>query len=317
MLVSNGRGCIACLLSFLVGISFFRPCFAFAPLHTSNPSCKIWTSPRSCTNEYAGFSLTRRRQSINQHFFANAVLFGKKQDDWTQASSIFRYLQRSSDGTKGAFEAGVETALVLGNPQQRTRWKKDISERFSWIPPSMLSGCVDGLASAFAAIAPKDLQKALKPGGLEKVRSKIEADFVNNLRAQPIIRKLPIPNDEKKKLMEYLVDLSLDFFLKDLEPILAAPSVKLQALDRERREILNRMSFQQRVWYRLRYKPKATIALGLFSLWTVFVTLSFVKPNQNVDLKVKLLFSFVSGAFLQFITTIRSIVVKVKGINSM
>eukprot|EP00535_Pseudo-nitzschia_heimii_P006454 CAMPEP_0197174562 /NCGR_PEP_ID=MMETSP1423-20130617/1027_1 /TAXON_ID=476441 /ORGANISM="Pseudo-nitzschia heimii, Strain UNC1101" /LENGTH=236 /DNA_ID=CAMNT_0042623505 /DNA_START=440 /DNA_END=1149 /DNA_ORIENTATION=+ len=228
--------------------------------------------------------------------------------------SILRFLQGFSFEIKDAVEAGVETALVLRNKQQRTQWTKDVNERFPWIPPSVVSGCVDGLASAFADIAPKDLQKALKPGGLEKVRSRIEADFVRNVQAQPVVRKLPIPNDDKKKLVEHLVDLSLDFFLKDIEPVLAAPSMKLRVLDRERREILSCMSLRQRIWYRLRYKPKTTIALGLVSLWTVFATLFYALPNQNVDLKIKNLFSFLAGVFPKFNATAQSIVVKLNGI---
>lgn len=295
MVGSIRAGFLPFLLFLLFGNNFRRSCFGFIfkPPYTPFRSWKglTFTSPSSGTKGYSGLSFTRRRQSNNQHFFSDTALFVKKKNDWRQSSSIFRYLPGSSFESKGALEAGVKTALRLGNKHQRTQWTKDVSKRFSLIPPSMVSGCVDGLASAFAAIAPKDLQKALKPGGLEKVRSKIETDFVRNLRTKPIIQRLPIPNDDKTKLVEFLVELSLDFFLKDIGPILAAPSVKLQELDRERREIQNRMSFRQRVWYRVRYKLTTTVALGLMSLWTVFVTVFFV---QSTDFKIKSFFSLLN-----------------------
>jgi hypothetical protein len=163
----------------------------------------------------------------------------------------------------------------------------------------MLSRCIDGLASAFAAVAPKDLQNALQPGGLEKVRSKIEADFVSNMNAQPIIQQLPMPKDDKIKLVSYLVDLSLDFFMKDLESALAAPSVKLRVLDQERREILRYMSVWQFTSYRLRHKSKSTIALGLLSLWTIGITLLYFRQNHNIVVSIqhqfKPFFSFFSS----------------------
>mmetsp|Transcript_16354 Transcript_16354/g.37860 ORF Transcript_16354/g.37860 Transcript_16354/m.37860 type:complete len:318 (-) Transcript_16354:1160-2113(-) len=316
MMASIRAGCLPSLLSLLVGFCCSQLCssFAFRALHGPNLTRYKWKLPSRCNKEYSGFSFTRQHPLNNLRIFPNTVLFGKNKNDGPETLSILRFLQGFSFEIKDAVEAGVETALVLRNKQQRTQWTKDVNERFPWIPPSVVSGCVDGLASAFADIAPKDLQKALKPGGLEKVRSRIEADFVRNVQAQPVVRKLPIPNDDKKKLVEHLVDLSLDFFLKDIEPVLAAPSMKLRVLDRERREILSCMSLRQRIWYRLRYKPKTTIALGLVSLWTVFATLFYALPNQNVDLKIKNLFSFLAGVFPKFNATAQSIVVKLNGI---
>lgn len=197
-------------------------------------------------------------------------------------SSILRRLPFPKTSKRNTIESGlVETALVLGNKQRRDQWIKEASMKFWWIPPKTLSACTDGLASAFCAVAPKDLKNALRPGGLESFRSKIGSKVVRNLKEQAIVKSLPLPKDDKNKLVEYLVDLSLDFFLRDLEETLATPSAKLAALDREKSEILQYMSLRDIVWYNLKYKPRSTLGWGLFSLWSVGVTVWFVQQNRS------------------------------------
>mmetsp|Transcript_20543 Transcript_20543/g.41976 ORF Transcript_20543/g.41976 Transcript_20543/m.41976 type:complete len:351 (+) Transcript_20543:223-1275(+) len=198
----------------------------------------------------------------------------------SDGESALKYLGSKNKKTN-MIETGVETALVLGDKRRRKQWTQDVSKQFPWIPTEILSVCVDGLATAFATVAPKDLKKALQPGGLEKTRSKIGGDVVRNLQGQPIIQQLPLPKEDKRKLLAHLVDLSLDFFLKDVESAMAAPSVKLHALDRERQEIRKYMSVWQRAGYRLRYKPRSTICLGVLSLWTVFATVAFCRENYS------------------------------------
>ena len=292
-----------------------------------------------------GFVPTRswKRQSIppnaSQYYVkGNAIkrtplLFGKrKANDLPlpksfSISSILRILPIPKTSKHKTIESGmVETALVLGNKQRRDQWIKEASMNFGWIPPKVLSSCIDGLASAFCAVAPRDLKDALKPGGLESVRAKIATKMVRNLKEQPIVKNLPLPRDDKNKLVEYLVDLSLDFFLRDLEQTLAAPSTKLAALDREKREILQYMTIREIVWYNLKYRPKSTIGWGLFSLWSVGITVWFVHQNRNsilvgvqqiaaslftgVQEFLSLSFSFLSGVMVQGISYAKSFISK-------
>ena len=298
---------------FYLGIGNLLICSSVGFINTSP-----WTLRRSHSSIISTLPSTSAkidsRQSNYRYFVSKTALFGRNKKSilprkWKKATSIFNKGNRRFEKKNDPIEAGVGTVLVLGNKQRRTQWTKDVSKEFSWIPPKMLSSCIDGLASAFEAVAPKDLQNALQPGGLEKVRSKIEADFVRYLKVQPIIRQLPMPKDDKNKLVSYLVDLSLDFFMKDLESALAAPSVKLRALDQERREILRYMSVRQLAWYRLRHKPKSTIALGLLSLWAMGITLLYFRQNHNIALSIrhhftafKSLFSFLATALVQMIS---------------
>ena len=270
---------------------------------------------------------------VKTNAIRRSSLFGKrKTNDPSRGtppsiSSILQILPFPKSSRDKKIESGVvETALVLGNKQRRDEWIKEAGTKFGWIPPETLSACADGLASAFCAVAPKDLKNALKPGGLESVRSKIGSKVVRNLKEQPIVQSLPLPKDDKNKLVEYLVDLSLDFFLKDLEETLAAPSTKLAALDREKREILQYMSLREIFWYNLKYKPRSTLGWGLFSLWSVGVTVWFVQQNRSSilmgmqQITASLLvagqqflsssLSFLSGAVVQGISYLKSLVSK-------
>jgi len=261
----------------------------------------------------------------NRHFHLQTALFERKNSNflprkWLKASSMLQFLPGFSSKEKGyrrfetkndTFQSGVEAALVLGNQERRAQWTKDVGKKFSWIPPEMLSMCIDGLASAFVAVAPKDLQKALQPGGLEKVRSEVEADFVRHLQNQPMVRKLPMAQNDKDKLVAYLVNLSLAYFLKDLESALEAPSEKLRHLDRERRDIQRYMSVRQLVWYRLRYKPATTIAVAFLSIWTICITFLFLQQNHHhtiviIQKQFTSLYSFLAGTLIQWISNVRS-----------
>ena len=256
-----------------------------------------------------------RSQTNYRCSFSTTTLFGQYKNNGQRQQSIFRSLLNfslkinDSDGESRIInfgskkknpiiETGLETALVLGNKKRRIQWTRDVSKQFPWIPSEILLTCVAALATSFASVTPKDLKKALRPGGLDKARSKIETDVVRNLQRQPIIQQLPLPKDDKNKVLTHLVNFSLDFFLKDIESILAAPSEKLRVLDQERREIQKYMSFWQLSWYRLRYKPKMTIIVGLLSLSTVYSTYIFYRQHQiviQVKQSMGFLFSSLKG----------------------
>lgn len=329
--MSSANACLFRL--FYLQIISFSICssagFANTPLRilTRHPSGTTSTSTSTNASSEINSLVSSPIQVIsnNRHFHSKTALFERKKNaslprKWQKASSILRLLPGFSSKEKGyrrfdtkndTFQTGLEAALVLGNQERRAQWTKDVGKKFSWIPPEMLSMCIDGLASAFVAVAPKDLQKALQPGGLEKVRSKVEADFVRHLQNQPMVRQLPMAQNDKDKLVAYLVNLSLAYFLKDLESALEAPSEKLRHLDRERREIQRYMSVRQLVWYRLWYKPATTIAVAFLSIWTICITFLFLQQNHNktiviIQQQISLLFSFLAGAFIQWISIVRS-----------
>ena len=176
----------------------------------------------------------------------------------------------------------MDAALVLGDKKRQSVFKQDLGKQFPFIPPAVLDVCMDALSTSFDNVAPSDLKKALKPGGLEKVRPKIEAKAVKSLKTQQMIKDLPLSDEDKTKLLEYVVKLSLDYLLEDAQAALVAPALKLQTLEREQYEIRRYMSFWQLSWYRLRYFPVRTIGCSMILSWTVFLTLQYYKDTALV-----------------------------------
>lgn len=288
-------------------------------------SAYVSLSPKNhqCISIESFGTTSRRCSKSNTHsFVSETALFGKQNRRHFSKKrklpipSLVRLLpviSSNKNSKTAAIDASLETALVLGDKQRRAQWTRDASQRFSWIPPVVLSTCIDRLASAYEAVAPRDLRRALRPGGLPKVRSKIQTQVVQKL--QPILQSLPLPNSDKEQLVEYLVDLSLDFFLKDLEVKLAAPSTKLVALEKERRQILRSMTIREIIWYWLRFKPKTMIGLGLLSAWSICVTMWFVQEHHNrivVGLQQFLSLSilFLTRIFFQGLSSAHSLFLK-------
>jgi hypothetical protein len=168
--------------------------------------------------------------------------------------------------------SGVETALLLGSKKRQAVFKKDITSKFPFLPPAVLDACLDALSSSFESVAPSDLKKALQPGGLDKVRPKLESQVIENVKNQDVIKGIPLPNKDKESLVKYVVTLSFDYLLGDAQAALQAPALKLQTLSREQYEIRKFMSFREIVWYRLRYQPIQTVSLTLLIGWSLFLT---------------------------------------------
>lgn len=180
-------------------------------------------------------------------------------------------------------DSGVEAALVLGNKKRQSVFKQNLNKKFPWIPPGVLDTCMDALSASFENVAPSDLKKALQPGGLEKVRPGLESKIVKSLKTQDMIMDIPLKDDDKTKLLEYIVKLSLDYLLEDAQAALQAPSLQLQTLEREQSEIRRYMSVWQITWYRFRYFPLRSIGLALLVAWSGFLTYQFYKETVIVS----------------------------------
>eukprot|EP00536_Pseudo-nitzschia_multiseries_P003249 jgi/Psemu1/7258/gm1.7258_g len=259
-------------------------------------------------NNKSTFSPEEEEQPIPSSMVRSVlgIVFRGNANDGESSSAASRlYLKKSKKPKKDSMlETGVEAALVLGDKRRRKQWTQGVRKQFPWIPTEILSVCTDGLASAFESLAPKDLKRALQPGGLERTRSKIGGEVVRNLQGQSLIQQLPLPKEDKRKLLTNLVDFSLDYFLRDLEPVLATPCSKLRALDRERREIQNYMSFWELAWYRLRYKPGSTACFGLLSLWAAYTIVPFFRSSSNVTMVMKQSNEVLSSAWAILVTCI-------------
>lgn len=179
--------------------------------------------------------------------------------------------------------SGVDAALLLGDKKRQSVFKQDLGKQFPWIPPGVLDICMDALSTSFDNVTPCDLKKALKPGGLEKVRPKIEASVVKSLKTQQMIQDIPLSEDGKNKLLQNIVKLSLDYLLEDAQAALIAPALKLQTLEREQSEIRRYMTFWQVTWYRLRHFPIRSIGFVLLLGWTVFLTFQYYKNTALIS----------------------------------
>merc|ERR1719293_22519 len=138
-------------------------------------------------------------------------------------------------------------------------------KEFPLIPASVVDSCLNSLTEGFSIVAPSQLKKALKPGGLEKVKPQLEAVIVRNLQQQPMVAKITLPLSEKKKLLRYLVGLALDYMLEDVGELLKAPQERLLMLERQEREIKRYMNRRQLLWYQMRHHPNRTFAFTALS----------------------------------------------------
>ena len=225
-----------------------------------------------------------------------------------------RQQQRQQPATKVV----LNSMMILSDKKRQSHFKNAMNEEFPWIPPAMLDVCLSVLSESFASVAPKDLKVALQPGNFDvKVRPKIEQNVVTSLQEQSMIQSLPLSTNDKDKLLKYLVSMSLDFVLQDAKEALAAPSTKLQMLEREKKEVIKFMSLPQIVWYRLRYFPIQSLSFTIFVGWTSYVTwrlygnmiLSYKPPSvRHVWVWVDAVSSFVIDIISKLATTIKAIV---------
>lgn len=245
-----------CILSFFVMRSFLisnsTVCDAFAP-RARYYSVGHRRMPRH--------SLPRLQSGLIPDFFSSS-------------GSQFR--------KKSVLESGTEAALILGDNKRQDLFKKDVSKKFPMIPPAVLDVCMDALSASFESVAPSDFKKALKPGGMDKVRPKMEATVVQTLKTQKVIENVPLSDKDKTKLLKYIVGISLDYLLKDAKAALMDPALKLQALQREQDAVRRYMTLPQLWWYRLRFFPVESLALATLIAWASYLTLQQYKNTTLI-----------------------------------
>lgn len=212
---------------------------------------------------------------------------------WDDDDSIVRRLfqnnqKRPTSATSAGVVAVVETATLLSDKRQQNQFKKKIRNEFRWIPSELLDICLDSATVAFAQVAPSELKSAFQQGNFQKVvRPKLKDTIVTSLESQPLYHSLPLLDlDTKRKLVSYLVNLSLDYLLKDVELVLANPFDKLRLLDEERRKLQQRMTFWQLTWYRLRFYPGRVLMLGVAGVITSYYGIYVPSSNSSTIMSV-------------------------------
>lgn len=171
---------------------------------------------------------------------------------------------------RSEIELGIRTAQYLMDGRQHDRLKKSIKDKYPLVPDSLIKSGIDIASQGFTQVAPSQLKLALKPGGMEQVRPDIEATIVDYTMKQTVVQNIPIlGRDEKRKVIEAIVDLALDNLLKDVDTVLASPEVQLELLEAQIEEVKSQMGARRLVWYRLRRNPRKsifTLALALASV---------------------------------------------------
>jgi hypothetical protein len=165
-------------------------------------------------------------------------------------------LFRSNKDKKNGMALGVQMAQLLLDKRRQAALKKDLKTRFPLVPASVLEGTIDMVAESFVNVAPSELRQALQPGGMAKMRPALQKKMVQSLVTQTWIRDLPLLGlADKQKLCETVVDLALEYVLQDAQELLAAPEVRLEALQIQKQDIYKQMGWKKVILYRIGHNP--------------------------------------------------------------
>jgi hypothetical protein len=216
-----------------------------------------WVTSFAPTRPVASFAVSRSPAVILNAEKNNRK---KKKNDSGSLEPLLKFVFPSK--SSNPVGSGIETALMLIDKRRQEEFKKEMLQNFPFVPPGVMDTCVTSLADSFSAVAPSKLKTALKPGGLEKVRPELEDTIVASLQDQSMIKDLPLTKSDKGKLLKYMVRLSLDYLLQDVQEMLKQPTERLQLLDDKKQQIQRYMTFWQLTWYRIRYYPIQMTLIG-------------------------------------------------------
>lgn len=187
------------------------------------------------------------------------------------AKSNFNWQPFFNDDKRNGMELGVQTAQLLLDKNRQAALKRELKTKFPMVPTNVMDGTIDVVAKSFATVAPSELRQALQPGGMAKMRPTIQKKMVQSLMTQSIIRDIPLlEKADKRKVCEAVVDLALDYALKDAQELLAAPEVRLEALNVKRQEIQKQMGWKKLIIYRIRHNPRKVALAVIVSAFFLY-----------------------------------------------
>lgn len=216
-----------------------------------------------------------------------------------------------SDDTN-AVKSSLETLLMLSDKKRQEVWKDDMKKQYPFVPSVFVDMFADSVISAFAAIAPSELQMVAQPSGLEKVRSKMGSSIKNELKKSDMYANLPLTDGDKDKMLSSLIGASLDLLLQDAAMVLAHPNEKLQALEAEKRQITRFMTKRQLLWYQVRYhtvRSALAIAVGtllLALLYNGYKSTSVVQAIEKSIIKLYVLVKSLFGGLSRLVSGSKS-----------
>lgn len=161
-------------------------------------------------------------------------------------------------GRGSSIGIGIQTAQLLLDKRRHAELKQNIRLDYPLVPDYVLDICIDIIARAFTCVAPEKILLALQQH--EKIQQAITQPALKKalVRAaldQQVIRNLPVLKfKDKEALLGNVVDLCLRFLLRDYAcaVLLAAPEVRLRALEEQVRIVKAQMGPWRLALYRLR-----------------------------------------------------------------
>jgi hypothetical protein len=172
----------------------------------------------------------------------------------------------------GGMEIGIQTAQLLLDKRRHAELKQNMRRDYPFVPDSVLDICIDITAKAFTTVAPEKIREALQPGALQQAQPELKKALVRAALDQRVIQNIPvIQNKDKEAMLGNVVDLALRFVLKDAQAVLAAPEVRLQALEEQVRRVQAQMGPWRLALYRLRNNPLRVVTRIVVALAVVLL----------------------------------------------
>jgi hypothetical protein len=159
---------------------------------------------------------------------------------------------------------GIQTAQLLLDKRRHDELKQNMKVDYPLVPDSVLDIFIDITARAFTTVAPEKIRNALLQ---QEAQPALKKALVDAAMDQKVIRNMPVLNSkDKEALLGNVVDLALRFVLRDAKAALAAPEVRLQALEEQVRRVKAQMGPWKVALYRLRNHPLQIAAPILVAL---------------------------------------------------
>ena len=193
--------------------------------------------------------------------------------------------------------ASIEMAQIMMDKRRHEDLKKELRSKYPFIPGDVIDFCMDITANAFTSIAPKELQHALTPGGFVKLRPELRTNIVTVALQQPFIQDIPIlKDDDKRSILNTVVDMALDTMLQDAQDVLSEPEERLDAIRIQQENIYKIMGRKKLLLYRLKRYPlrilvgTSLVLLLLYELHREPVLLAVISSIQLAFMKCKVFF---------------------------
>jgi hypothetical protein len=241
-----------CLCVLILFVSLGKFCSALLPPLGHNgvqqeftPKAMILATRRTGTRLFPHQSTRSTRTRIRLHMVKSTAT-PSSSNSWVKG--FFNH--------PSAAEVGIQTAQLLLDSKRQTQVKQQLKQDFPLVPGAVIDACLDLTSQAFSTIAPKKLQLALQPGGMVKVRPELQSAIVDSALKQQMIQAFPLLNrEDKAKLLESVVGVTLDYLLQDAQALLEAPEIRLEALELQLKQVKQRMGFARLFKYRLTQNP--------------------------------------------------------------